>query len=387
MRRVPTRRICREHRLTGVSGEIVIVNCQILTTSSASARVRLGVGVAVACGLWLWWLGFFGALFGRRISVSLYFRFSYCREGGNGVDLAGDLVQRQARVHAGVGIQWCLETLLCGSIRHCHGEVRAGNWAALHLQLFLFVHALHQRFLFLVLRVGQRLHERTEKCTRENQAGENEIGTSPSAERLKQECSKRCENESAEARAAHGDAGSQRSLLLEVVADADDSRQINHAEANAAHHTVGQHQHVHARTERWQHERRTGHDSPGDTNSATTEFVRQRGHDGALRSKSLLIGSIGARNGFSPAVKYIPLSKLPTHATLPGPSLKSATNSLRNTPKVYAIPSTTMLQRKLAITMTQPYPPSARGWSEEKINLEFIKICAKTLPGGGGSSL
>ena len=56
-----------------------------------------------------------------------------------------------------------------------------------------------------------------------------------------------------------------------------------------------------------------------------------------------------------PALKYIPASKLPTHATVPFGSLKYLTNSIRNTPKVYAMPSTIMLHMKDANTITQPY--------------------------------
>uniref|UniRef100_A0A182Q997 Uncharacterized protein n=1 Tax=Anopheles farauti TaxID=69004 RepID=A0A182Q997_9DIPT len=56
-----------------------------------------------------------------------------------------------------------------------------------------------------------------------------------------------------------------------------------------------------------------------------------------------------------PALRYIPLSKLPTHATVPLPSPKYTTNSFRNTPNVYAIPSTIMLHMKDANTITQPY--------------------------------
>lgn len=56
----------------------------------------------------------------------------------------------------------------------------------------------------------------------------------------------------------------------------------------------------------------------------------------------------------SPAVRYIPESKLPIQATLPLPSWKSFWRSPMNTPNVYAIPSTIILHMKLANTMTQP---------------------------------
>lgn len=55
-----------------------------------------------------------------------------------------------------------------------------------------------------------------------------------------------------------------------------------------------------------------------------------------------------------PALRYMPLSKLPTHATLPLPSPKYVTNSPKNTPNVYAMPSTIMLHINEAKTMTQP---------------------------------
>uniref|UniRef100_A0A182ITB1 Uncharacterized protein n=1 Tax=Anopheles atroparvus TaxID=41427 RepID=A0A182ITB1_ANOAO len=65
-----------------------------------------------------------------------------------------------------------------------------------------------------------------------------------------------------------------------------------------------------------------------------------------------------------PALRYIPLSKLPTHATVPLPSPKYTTNSFRNTPNVYAIPSTIMLHMKEANTITQPYLKTPQGVRE-----------------------
>lgn len=76
---------------------------------------------------------------------------------------------------------------------------------------------------------------------------------------------------------------------------------------------------------------------------------------------------------FIPALKYTPLSKLPTHATFPLPSPKYVTNSPKNTPNVYAIPSTIILHMNDANTITHPYLQNDTIYNV-KIDLKIIQI-------------
>lgn len=112
--------------------------------------------------------------------------------------------------------------------------------------------------------------------TVEDETGKDEVGALPAAELLQQVVGEGREGEGADAGAADGDASGERALGLEVVADGHHRRQVDEAEADAAHDTVRQHQHRHVGWKRRQDKRRARHYGTRDANGSAPEFVGQR---------------------------------------------------------------------------------------------------------------
>ena len=112
----------------------------------------------------------------------------------------------------------------------------------------------------------------------ENESGQDEIGALP-VKVVEQELGEWCEDEGSEAWSADGDAGGEGALLLKVIADRHDGRQVDQSEADAAQDAVRDHQHCHRVGERAQCERQATDHAAHDARRPAAELVGYRAHD------------------------------------------------------------------------------------------------------------